>query len=659
MLGLYSCQKEKSLTDATANAVDEGAILPAMNPGGSGSTTCYDDRESITDNIETLTPTILGIKLYGNPYSLSIMQQAAQAILGTSSGVTINAKYMRFKPSDADQLATLEDNDIDLFDYPLDYEVVQEGDYYDDGSTPAETIPWLYAVVPTGFIAPAGITTELLQQIHVPVDYRVEKKAFEITGNYIDDAGCNYIESRVPECPDVCNPNCADYDPTLCVGGGGNLPPISNARIPSGSITVTDDVLNTNVAVRKARVVARRFLKIDRTFTNAQGNYQFTKSFRNKVKLIVKFKNNDAIIKGMRGARFWQLLLPVKINIGTYRGNLNNIPYNVATNTDPLSRGARHWAAAMAHNSVQEYHEYAATLSIGVPPQKTRIVVSPFRGVSGAAPMYAKRTVAQLGENFVKHNILGRVIPGVYSYYAQWANAYIQVFKGRIDMVCGYNIGGITRTANQFCETMFHELTHAAHFNKVGNNWYNEFVEAQFNETVLGPLSPGERPYGDGTSSRAGYVGLGESWAYHMGHTLMNTKYGGTNVFAFEQGFAYNNGNIFEINNNAIIIPAVAFTGLNAHLNLLEDFSPLRFDDPFSWIPQGLFYDLQDDRNDGAVANFRVPLNDDVVGYTNQQFFNAIDADVTTIPQYRGRLLLNNGNNQIAGVNRIFTFYGF
>jgi hypothetical protein len=81
--------------------------------------------------------------------------------------------------------------------------------------------------------------------------------------------------------------------------------------------------------------------------------------------------------------------------------------------------------------------------------------------------------------------------------------------------------------------------------------------------------------------------------------------------------------------------------------------------DPFWWIPQGLYYDLIDNRNDNNGAPVRVPLVDNVVGYTNQQFFNALDNDITTLPAYRGRLLSENANNQIAGVNTIFTFYGY
>lgn len=94
-------------------------------------------------------------------------------------------------------------------------------------------------------------------------------------------------------------------------------------------------------------------------------------------------------------------------------------------------------------------------------------------------------------------------------------------------------------------------------------------------------------------------------------------------------------------------------------MNLLEDFSPLRtVDDPFWWIPQGLYYDLLDNRNDLFGLPLRVPLDDLVDVYTNQQFFNALDADINNLPAFRLRLLNENSNSQVAGVNTIFTFYG-
>ena len=46
-----------------------------------------------------------------------------------------------------------------------------------------------------------------------------------------------------------------------------------------------------------------------------------------------------------------------------------------------------------------------------------------------------------------------------------------------------------------------------------------------------------------------------------------------------------------------------------------------------------------------------------VLGYTNQQFFNALDNDVRAMPQFRVRLLAENGNNQAAQVAAIFGQY--
>ena len=134
---------------------------------------------------------------------------------------------------------------------------------------------------------------------------------------------------------------------------------------------------------------------------------------------------------------------------------------------------------------------------------------------------------------------------------------------------------------------------------------------------------------------------------YHMGHFLSDQRYGLQSSDAVEQLITYRNNN--------------PVNGLSSHLNLLEDFDPVnrRNDDPFWWIPQGLLYDLIDNRNDNNAVPRRIALNDNVSGYTIQQFSNALQSDITTLQQYRVRLLSQNGNNQAAGVNSIFTFYGY
>jgi hypothetical protein len=197
------------------------------------------------------------------------------------------------------------------------------------------------------------------------------------------------------------------------------------------------------------------------------------------------------------------------------------------------------------------------------------------------------------------------------------------------------------------CFLKIFTLAHASHYAKVGNSWWGTFVSGELSE-IFNNFLTANSPYGNGTSSNSPIIALGESWAYHIGHSFTAARYGTLSPQFNEQGIGY-------INNNPV-------AGLNSNINLLEDFNPRRtVDDPFWWIPKGLYYDLIDNRNDLTAnpLNVRVPLNDNVTGYTNLQFFNALDGDINNLPAYRVRLLGENGNNQAAGVNTIFTFYGY
>ena len=155
-------------------------------------------------------------------------------------------------------------------------------------------------MVNPNFTAPAGVTFQLLERIHVPNNYFLENEAFAITGNNADTAGCGGSASlnggpqvnSLTECdcssrPSALSCDCraqCGYDTRNCVTP---LPTVPPTRIPAGVITVTDDIRNIQVPVRNVRMVARRFLKVERTFTDNNGNYRFTKSFRNKVTLLI------------------------------------------------------------------------------------------------------------------------------------------------------------------------------------------------------------------------------------------------------------------------------------------------------------------------------------------------------------------------------------
>ncbi len=78
---------------------------------------------------------------------------------------------------------------------------------------------------------------------------------------------------------------------------------------------------------------------------------------------------------------------------------------------------------------------------------------------------------------------------------------------------------------------------------------------------------------------------------------------------------------------------------------------------PFYWIPQGLFYDLMDNRNDRAFSQDAV--DDQVSGYTNLQMFGAFQSNIYTLQDYRVRLLQTTTNPTSQFVTNLFLQYGY
>jgi len=101
------------------------------------------------------------------------------------------------------------------------------------------------------------------------------------------------------------------------------------------------------------------------------------------------------------------------------------------------------------------------------------------------------------------------------------------------------------------------------------------------------------------------------------------------------------------------ILLIIEFNGtLNAYLNALENHNPNLPEDVHRWIPQGLCYDLIDPVGEPQ------PI-DNVVGYTSEQCFIALQPDVTSVPLFRDRILQQNGNIQFINVNDLFFRYGY
>ncbi len=154
----------------------------------------------------------LGNKL-DNPYSLSNMKKAYKNLMdkgdlksASSLDQLIEAThlYVRFLPQDTLELNVLEnDTTLELFDYPLDYEITEEGNFYHDPNIPEDQPTWQYTVVSVGYQLPE-IKHEIIEECFMPEEEDddgddgnetlksinsginfalLEAEAFEITGN--------------------------------------------------------------------------------------------------------------------------------------------------------------------------------------------------------------------------------------------------------------------------------------------------------------------------------------------------------------------------------------------------------------------------------------------------------------------------------------------
>ena len=189
---------------------------------------------------------VLGQELQ-DPYKLSNMQQAYANITGAKAQLQPTHRYMRFLPKNDDEYDALKHCGLELFDYPLHYEIAQSGTHYHDPELPAEAITWQYVVVPMSVVIPEEIKHELLYEVFIPADgaksdlfAALEDEAMRLSG-YADE---------------------------LLAANGAK-----GKWSAYGTIRVWDDALGQYIPLEGAKVRARRLTHVERGFTNSEGYY--------------------------------------------------------------------------------------------------------------------------------------------------------------------------------------------------------------------------------------------------------------------------------------------------------------------------------------------------------------------------------------------------
>ena len=238
------------------------------------------EAQEFNNNLPSDGMMVLGQELQ-DPYKLSNMQQAYANITGAKAQLQPTHLYMRFLPKNEEELYLLKN--IELFDFPLHYEIIQNGDCYHDPELPAEAITWQYAVIPIDTTIPENIQQELIYEVFIP--------------NYdTDGSKSGLLEAIEDEAIRLCG-----YSDMLQQNASKGL---FSKWTPSGTIKVWDDVLLKYIPIHGAKVQVRWLTHIEKDFTDANGNFS-TSSFRFDVNYSIKWERADFDIRSGNWGQAW------------------------------------------------------------------------------------------------------------------------------------------------------------------------------------------------------------------------------------------------------------------------------------------------------------------------------------------------------------------
>ncbi len=610
--------------------------------------------------------TILGAKL-NNPYARTNVEQALFAIEGVAHSLTPTHYYLKVRPENREQIALLDSLDLDWEEQPVDYEIVYQGEYYEDDNLAEGELPWFYTTIPADMIFPAFVPHEVLEEMVITPYYtHLTYKAFELSGNAdlfegVSTTECHFDCLNWPECledgvdcegglgdcapgtvgwpcclpsyalenPDECAepgdcfpgapdyPDCLNPDPEYeacgCVIAGG----VSHKR-PRGKVTVEDTVLDPDAATEGVRNVKvktkpnRLFSFIWRLdYTDDKGCFDINKSYNSSsIKLKVKFKNAQVQIKALQQSA---AVFAYQSRTFTIDGpNYSDLCIKFFRGGDNTIK-TRDWQAATVVNAVAEY----ANWELPLPPAPMNIWID--RNNNGA-PIYGVANIPDLctsielegGEILDYAEFVGQFLGDLLGLTANLFNLYSPdiVLKDRAN-------------SDRFRSTIYHELAHVSHYIKAGECYWRKVRAHEFFMALATIADPNQNrdPYGDPTNPPTPMplyvnypiVALTESWGEHVGVLYTERKYG-------------------IVSNN-----------------YLQDLENLGIRNNF--IPEGLHYDLMDgiDLTDGSN------LVDNVEGATLLELYQLLNNE--TVADYRDDV--SSSTSATGDILNLFSQYGY
>lgn len=507
---------------------------------------------------------VLGEKLK-NPYSLKNMQKALDTLLQTKGLDPIYLEptdvYVRFRPVDTLEYRLLMEAKLELFDYPLNYDLLTDGDYYHDPSIPEDEITWQYTVLSTDLIETdieyEEIDFEIIDEDNLPTFHLITGNPVQVSGRIID--ACYFPEN----------------DPNVKSGNGlpvthkelehmafelAGLPDEykmitsetkASEYTPNGRIYISYNTMGTDytTGVKGVKVRAQRLLKWASTYTSSTGHFMIPKEFGTKVNLSIVYENDyNFIVWGN-----YAFLSPAKY---TFKDCIAAVPISI---TFDRERNGKAWKWAIVNNSTYDYYNYCTSEGISQPPADLKIWCLNTDGWSSAPMLHHlkgyKIAATAIGVAFLSGNpALSAIGAGVIALLCvALPDLFIDISSNEYDIIDS---------------NVKHELSHASHYSVTGEHLWGKYV----NYIVT------HKGYGNGEATTDGrYIcELGESWAYaHQRYLMPGYKNG------YSQWFASSIDAVESLLEDGCISPGNYFSQLkyntyninDVHSDLIEEYS--------------------------------------------------------------------------------------
>ncbi len=413
--------------------------------------------------------------------------------------------YVRFKPADIDQLIDLEEAGYDLWDEPLTETDIASAAR--SSATQSDEIPWFYTAVPVSMALPSHIQTEVLDQLFL----------WDEDAGDENDPEDPWEPDPVP-CEDVWHSDCGcwEYCPMARQAKKSKTNAIAIAHQSLKEANINPLALY-NEAMRisgnegemvdpaeaQAQRSGRRYnpagtVTIDETIpaeSGCAGEVQECPCLR-------PGHHRDLQSMGIRAgaqAQAWHV------------HPCEHAEHFIQFLLQPgcRFRPAAHWVAGTYFNSMWDAHDFSAVNQIAAPPAGLNVWVSSAVTSAASAPMARRVLETSALSAFIDLFLVGTGHPEL---------AAIKRILQRLapDITCRYGSQTAnTRGYNELYDTFTHELGHAMHYSRVGNNYWAAYAG----------YIVANGGYGNKTTNGSGRIAVSEAWGFYVGNTMTANNY--------------------------------------------------------------------------------------------------------------------------------------